>query len=83
MKKFSYIVAVFIIILNTIVYANSDVNIGSSDPFWAGNYASEIERVSTRCARISLWEIESGRNIDVKNICEYKQSNKSRYSKKC
>ena len=83
MKKIPLYLAIFIILLNNIIYANSDVNIGSSDPFWAGQnpsqWSSEIERVSTRCARISLWEVESGKRINVKNICDISYNESKEY----
>lgn len=54
----------------------TDVNVGSRDPFWANNYASEIERVSIRCARVSLVKTSDNTIVDRINICDapYKEA---------
>ena len=58
----------------------TDVNIGSKDPFWANNYASEIERISTRCARISLVKTSDNTIVDRLNICDAPYSESKKYN---
>lgn len=81
-KRLKALIFTFLFSLTNAItcFADTDVNIASKDPFWANSYASEIERVSTRCARISLWNIADNTIIDRKNICDAPYSETKNYN---